>query len=368
MVDSSVKHKVLIVDDTPENIQILMETLKGEYAIVAAINGQKALQMAVADPTPDIILLDIMMPGLDGYQVCEKLKADEKTADIPVIFVTAMSEAEDEQKGLDLGAVDYITKPIQPGLVKARVRNQLELKQHRDHLGELVKERTQELEITRDATINSLATLAEYRDPETGGHIKRTQNYIKILSEKLRENPKFTDFLDDMTLEQLFKSAPLHDIGKVGVKDSILLKPGKLTDEEFEEMKHHTTYGQDTVFRVEMELGGDMETSFLRFAREIAYTHQEKWDGSGYPQGLKEEGIPISGRLMAIADVYDALISRRVYKPPFTHSKAVDIITEGKGQHFDPDMVDAFLEVREEIRTVAIEYADHDEEREALAQ
>lgn len=368
MSDSSVKHKVLIVDDTPENIQILMETLKGEYTIVAAINGQKALQMAAADPTPDIILLDIMMPGLDGYQVCEKLKADAKTANIPVIFVTAMSEAEDEQKGLDLGAVDYITKPIQPALVKSRVRNQLELKRHRDHLEELVKERTRELEVTQDATINSLATLAEYRDPETGGHIKRTQNYVKILAEKLKENPKFADFFDDTTIEQLFKSAPLHDIGKVGVADSILLKPGKLTDEEFEEMKKHTVYGSDTVFRVEMDLGGDVEQSFLRFAREIAYTHQEKWDGSGYPQGLKEENIPISGRLMALADVYDALISRRVYKPPFTHSKAVDIITEGKGQHFDPDMTDAFLEVHEEIRQIAIEYADHDEEREALAQ
>lgn len=368
MVDSSGKHKVLIVDDTPENIQILMETLKGEYAIVAAINGQKALQMAAADPIPDIILLDIMMPGLDGYQVCEKLKEDEKTQGIPVIFVTAMSEAEDEQKGLDLGAVDYITKPIQPGLVKARVRNQLELKQHRDHLEVLVQERTEELVTTQDATINSLATLAEYRDPETGGHIKRTQNYVKILAEKLRENPKFSDFLNERTIEQLFKSAPLHDIGKVGVPDGILLKPGKLTDEEFEEMKKHTTYGRDTVFRVELDLGGDVETSFLRFAREIAYTHQEKWDGSGYPEGIKGEEIPISGRLMAIADVYDALISRRVYKPPFTHTKAVEIITEGAGQHFDPDMVEAFQGVHEDIRMVAIEFADHDEEREALAQ
>lgn len=368
MVDSSGKHKVLIVDDTPENIQILMETLKGEYAIIAAINGQKALQMAATNPIPDIILLDIMMPGLDGYQVCEKLKADEKTANIPVIFVTAMAESEDEQKGLDLGAVDYITKPIQPGLVKARVRNQLELKQHRDHLEDLVEERTHELVVTQDATINSMATLAEYRDPETGGHIKRTQNYVRILAQKLTENPKFTDFLDDLTLEQLYKSAPLHDIGKVGVPDNILLKPGKLTDEEFAEMQKHTTYGRDTVFRVELELGGDVETSFLRFAREIAYTHQEKWDGSGYPERLAGENIPISGRLMAIADVYDALISRRVYKPPFTHTKAVDIITEGKGQHFDPDMVDAFLEVHEDIRMVAIEFADHDEEREALAQ
>ncbi|MFC1886178.1 HD-GYP domain-containing protein [Thermodesulfobacteriota bacterium] len=368
MVDHSEKSRLLIVDDTPENIQILMETLKDEYTIAASISGQKALQMAAADPVPDLILLDIMMPGLDGYQVCEKLKAGDKTKNIPVIFVTAMAEEADEQKGLNLGAVDYIAKPFRPGLVKSRVRNHIELKRHRDHLEELVKERTKELVITQDATINSLATLAEYRDPETGGHIKRTQNYVKALSIKLKDHPSFSDFFDDDTIDQLFKSAPLHDVGKVGVPDHILLKPGKLTDEEFEEMKKHTTYGHDTIFRVELELVGDVEKSFLRFAREIAYTHQEKWDGSGYPQGLKEDGIPVSGRLMALADVYDALISRRVYKPPFTHSKAVDIITEGKGQHFDPDMVDVFLEIHEDIRQIAIEYADHDEEREALAQ
>jgi len=367
MMDSSDKPKVLIVDDTPENIQILMETLKDEYKIVAAINGQKALQMAPLEPVPDIILLDIMMPGLDGYQVIEKLKADEKTRDIPVIFVTAMVEEEDEQKGLDLGAVDYITKPFRPGLVKSRVRNHLELKRHRDNLEELVQERTRELVLTQDATINSMATLAEYRDPETGGHIKRTQNYVKALATKLINNPKYKDFFDDKTIEELFKSAPLHDIGKVGVSDNILLKPGKLTDEEFEEIKKHPVYGRDTIFRVELELGGDVDQSFLRFAKEIAYTHQEKWDGSGYPQGLKAEDIPISGRLMAIADVYDALISKRVYKSPFTHSKAVEIIAEGKGQHFDPDMVDAFLEIEEEFRQTALEFADFDEEREALS-
>lgn len=362
------KQKILVVDDTPANIQILMETLKDEFAIVAAVTGQKALQMAAADPVPDLILLDIMMPGLDGYQVCEKLKADEKTRDIPVIFVTAMTDEENEQKGLDLGAVDYITKPFQPGLVKSRIRNHIDLKRHRDHLEELVRERTEELVRTQDATINSLATLAEYRDPETGGHIKRTQNYVKALAVKLKDHPKFSGFFDDITIEQLFKSAPLHDVGKVGVPDHILLKPGKLSDDEFEEMKKHTTYGHDTIFRVELELGGEVEESFLRFAREIASTHQEKWDGSGYPEGLKGEDIPISGRLMAIADVYDALISRRVYKAPIPHSKAVEIIREGKGNHFDPDMVEAFLEIHEEFRQIAIEYADHDEEREALSQ
>jgi putative two-component system response regulator len=275
-----------------------------------------------------------------------------------------MTDEGDEQKGLDLGAVDYITKPFQPGLVKARVRNQLELKRHRDHLEVLVKERTAELELTQEVTIESMATLAEYRDPETGGHIKRTQRYVKALAERLMDNPKFSDVLNNKTIEMLYKSAPLHDIGKVGVQDSILLKPGKLTDEEFDEMKKHTTFGKDAIHAAGERLGPE---SFLKYAEEIAYTHQEKWDGSGYPQGLKGEEIPLSGRLMAVADVYDALISKRVYKPPFPHKKAVAIIEEGKGQHFDPDMTDAFLDLEEEFRQIAIEFADFEEEREALS-
>lgn len=364
MDEKAARQKVLIVDDTPENIQVLMETLKGDYAIVAAINGEKALQMAAVQPPPDIILLDIMMPGMDGYEVCETLKKDENLRNIPVIFVTAMTDEQDEAKGLELGAVDYVTKPFRPHLVKSRVKNHLELKRHRDHLEELVRERTRQLELTQEATIESLASLAEYRDPETGGHIRRTQNYVKSLALKLHASDKFQDFLNDQTIEMLYQSAPLHDIGKVGVEDRILLKPGKLTDDEFEQMKKHTTFGRDAIRASSKKLGTD---SFLKYAEEIAYTHQEKWDGSGYPQGLKEEDIPVSGRLMALADVYDALISRRVYKPPFPHSKAVAIIEEGKGSHFDPDMVDAFLEIHEEFREIAIEYADHEEEREALA-
>lgn len=365
MSDIPSMQKVLIVDDTPENIQVLMETLKDEYRIVAAINGEKALQLANADPMPDIILLDIMMPGMDGYEVCKRLKADEKTVAIPVIFVTAMTQEENEQKGLDLGAADYITKPFQPGLVKARVRNHLELKRHRDHLEALVLERTRELQMTQEVTIESMGALAEYRDPETGGHIKRTQNYVRLLAEHLKNHPKFKAVLDDETADLLYKSAPLHDIGKVGIPDIILLKPGRLTDEEFEEMKKHTLMGRNAIRASSKRLG---DNSFLRIAVEIAYTHQEKYDGSGYPQGLKKEEIPVSGRLMAIADVYDALISKRVYKPPFSHSKAVSIIKEGKGRHFDPDMVDAFLEIQEAFRKVALDFADFEEEREALRQ
>ena len=218
MVERSVdKHKVLIVDDTPENIQVLMETLKEDYAIVAAINGEKALKMAAAEPTPDIILLDVMMPEMDGFEVCRRLKADEKTRDIPVIFITALSDAEDEARGLTLGAVDYLNKPFNPDLVKARIRNHLELKSYRDRLETLVRERTRELALTQAITIESLATLAEYRDPETGGHVKRTQNYVKALAAQLKDHPRFSDELTEDTIEQLYRAAPLHDIGKVNL-------------------------------------------------------------------------------------------------------------------------------------------------------
>jgi putative two-component system response regulator len=236
---------------------------------------------------------------------------------------------------------------------------------HRDHLEELVKERTMQLELTQEVTIESMGTLAEYRDPETGGHIKRTRHYVKALAKHLQNHPKFKDFLTDAVVDLLYKSAPLHDIGKVGVKDSILLKPGKITDEEFNEMKKHAAYGRDVIAIQEEKLGED---SFLHHAGLIAGSHHEKWDGSGYPDGLAGDDIPIEGRLMAIADVYDALISRRVYKPPFPHEKAVAIIAEGKGRHFDPDMVDAFLALEDTFRQIGYEYADFDEERENLRQ
>ena len=357
--------RVLIVDDTPENIQVLMETLKGEHALMAAKDGEKALRLATTDPQPDLVLLDIMMPGLDGYEVCRRLKADVRTKDIPVLFITALAEEEDEARGLALGAVDYITKPFRPGLVKIRVRNQLELKRHRDNLDELVRERTREITLIKEVTIESLATLAECRDPETGGHIKRTQNYVKALAQQVMGHPRFAPLIDDAMIELLYISAPLHDVGKVGVPDSILLKPGKLTAEEFEEMKKHTLYGRDSLAKAEEKLGGN---SFLRLARDIAHCHHERWDGTGYPQGLAGDDIPVAARLMAIADVYDALISRRVYKPPFPHAQALEIIAEGQGSHFDPDLCAAFLDMEDAFRRIALAYADFEEERANLAQ
>jgi len=362
MMDLS-EFTVMVVDDTESNIDVLVNTLEDSYDVRVAMDGKSALEDIMEEP-PDLILLDIMMPGMDGYEVCQKLKSDRATRNIPVIFLTAMTEEKDEAKGLALGAVDYITKPFSPDLVKARVKNQLELKKHRDHLEELVQERTKELALTQEVTIYSLSSIAETRDSSTGGHILRTQRYVKLLAEQLKHHPSFQHFMNDRTIDLLFKSAPLHDIGKVGVPDKILMKPGKLTDEEFEEMKKHTTYGRDALRIAEQKLGSN---SFMRYAREIAYTHQEKWDGSGYPEGLKGDQIPISGRLMAIADVYDALISKRVYKPPFTHQKAVSIIAEERGNHFDPEMVDAFVAIADDFRLIAIELADSEEEKAVLA-
>ena len=355
---------VLIVDDNTTNLQLLHETLDGTgYRLLIAKNGRTALAIA-GKANPSLILLDIMMPEMDGYEVCRRLKSEEKTKQIPVIFITALADEDDEAKGLELGAVDYITKPFNPALVRARVRIHLELKQHQNQLEQLVKERTRRLELTQAVTIESLATLAEYRDPETGGHIKRTQNYVKVLAKHLKNHPRFQSELNDEIIDLLYMSAPLHDLGKIAVPDNILHKAGKLSDEEFAEMKKHTNYGHDALRITEQKLG---ENSFLRYARQIAYTHQEKWDGSGYPNGLKGDAIPLSGRLMALADVYDALISKRVYKPPFSHEKAVEIILEGKGTHFDADIVDAFVALEETFRNIALSFADHEEERQMLS-
>jgi putative two-component system response regulator len=355
---------ILLVDDNTVNLRVLHEVLDHPgHKLLIAKNGQTALAIA-RRALPALILLDIMMPEMDGYEVCRQLKAGDDTRHIPVIFLTALADAQDEAKGLALGAVDYLTKPIKPELVRARVRTHLELRRHRDHLENLVADRTRELLRIQTVMIESLATLAEYRDPETGGHIKRTQNYVKALANHLKDHPRFSHELNDETIDLLYQSAPLHDLGKVGVPDNILLKAGQLTDQEFEEMKKHTVYGHDALHITEKKLG---RNTFLRYAREIAFTHQEKWDGSGYPSGLREDEIPLSGRLMALADVYDALISKRVYKPPLPHGQAVQIILEGRGRHFDPDVVDAFIQLQDTFRNIALTFADYDEEREMLS-
>ena len=289
-----------------------------------------------------------------------------------MIFVTTKDEVDDEYKGFKVGCVDYITKPVSPPIVKARVRAHIALFDQNRVLEEKVRERTRELTHTQDLTIVSLAVLAEYKDNETGGHIRRTQHYVRLLAEHLSMLPKFRDILDEEMIELLYKSAPLHDIGKVGVPDSILLKPGRLTEEEFEIMKQHPVFGGDALSRAEQASGDSAATTFLRIGRQIAYMHHEKWDGTGYPYGLKAEKIPLPGRLMAIADVYDALISKRVYKPAFSHDRAVQIITLGDGRvmpgHFDPDALKIFAEHHDEFRKIALRFADHEEERALLSQ
>ena len=362
----SERQTILVVDDTPDNIALLSTLLKDRYKVRAANNGERALAIAAGQPRPDLILLDIMMPGMDGYEVCERLKVDPHTADIPVIFLTAKVQVEDEEFGLRLGAVDYITKPISPPIVLARVETHLTLKRARQFLQDRnayleaeVWRRSREVMAIQEVTIMAMASLAETRDNATGNHIRRTQHYVRALAQHLRHHPRFAAALNDETIELLFKSAPLHDIGKVGIPDRILLKPGRLTPDEFEIMKTHAALGRDAIAAAERYL--DTPDSFLRFAREIAYSHQEKWDGSGYPEGLWGEQIPLSARLMAVADVYDALISRRIYKPALPHEQAVAMIREGRDQHFDPDIVDAFLECAEQFRTIAARFADDEQ-------
>ncbi len=364
-LDVANKATILVVDDTPNNLALMSGLLKNQYKVKIANNGEKALRIAQADPLPDLILLDIMMPGLSGYDVIRELKAHPPTREIPVMFITAMSETEDERLGLELGAVDYITKPISPPILLARVETHLKIKRAADFLRDQnafledeVNRRTREIQAIQDVTILAMASLAETRDNETGNHIRRTQHYVRLLANRLKTHPRFGYFLSEKTIELLFKSAPLHDIGKVGIPDHILLKPGRFTPEEFEIMKTHTTLGRDAILAAEKHLG--MEVSFLDLAKEIAYYHQEKWDGSGYPTGASGDQIPISARLMAVADVYDALISRRPYKEGMPHEQAVEIMRQGRGSHFDPDVLDAFLALREDFRTVALTYADSD--------
>ena len=364
-LDFVAKKTILVVDDTPDNLALMSDLLKDIYKVKIANNGEKALRIAQSDAPPDLILLDIMMPGMDGYEVCRQLKAHSLTQDIPVIFLTAKAEVEDEKMGLELGAVDYLTKPISPPIALARVKNHLLLKSSADFLRDksvfLEKEvvlRTQEVMAVQDVTILTMASLAETRDSETGNHIRRTQFYVKALAEKLKTNPRFSGILTESYINVLFKSAPLHDIGKVGIPDRILLKPGRFEPHEFEIMKTHTTLGRDAIEHAEQTLGTPVP--FLSMAKEIAYSHQEKWDGSGYPQGLAGEDIPLCARLMAVADVYDALISRRVYKEGMPHEKAVQIMIDGRGSHFDPDLIDAFIELQEEFRAIAKRFHDTD--------
>ena len=347
------RHVVLIVDDTPANLQVLGDMLEEQgYEVLVATNGHDALESASASPAPDLILLDIMMPDMDGFEVCRRMKADPDLRKIPVIFISALGMTEQKIEGFRAGAVDYVVKPFQAEVVLARVNTHVQLKLHQDNLQLLVQQQTRELVRAKEATIASMAIMAEFRDPETGAHIQRTAHYVRLLLQEMNLCSAKPLSRDDMDL--LFQSVPLHDIGKVGVPDAILNKPGRLTETEFEEMKKHTIYGSEAIRRTEAILGA---SSFLRYARELAEFHHEKWDGSGYPHGLKGEAIPLCARLMMLADIYDALISKRPYKEPFSHEQAFEIITCGDGrikpEHFDPEVLRAFRQLHNEFDRIA---------------
>ncbi len=342
MNSASDKERILIVDDTPDNIDLLVGVLQPDYEIMAAINGERALKIARAPNKPDMILLDIMMPGLDGYEVCRQIKADPATSEIPVIFITAKSEVADETQGFALGAVDYITKPISPPIVRARVHTHLTLHDQRRAMAREVRERTRELHETRLEIIRHLARAAEFRDKDTGTHIIRMSHYSRLLGQAYGGNEEWVD--------RLFNAAPMHDVGKIGIPDHILLKPGKLDEAEWEVMKRHTTYGGEII--------GDNPSPLLQMARNIALTHHERWDGSGYPAGLKGEEIPLEGRIVALADVFDALTSVRPYKQAWTVEAAVAEMRQGAGKHFDPHLVTLFEGILPDCLNIQSRYGD----------
>ena len=354
---------LLIVDDQPENLAVLAEILSDHHRVRAARSGLQALRVAASPPRPDLVLLDIMMPGMDGFEVLERLRANPLTRAIPVIFVTALDDTRSEVQGLTAGAVDYISKPFIPAVVQARVRTHLELKWARDRLRDQntwleqeVSRRMEENTMIQEVSIRALAHLAEIRDLETGNHILRTQGYVLELAGRLRHHPRFSAVLTNHFIEVLVRSAPLHDIGKVGIPDQILRKPGPLDPQEWAVMKTHAALGAEAIAWAERSIPRQLE--FLTLAREIARWHHERWDGQGYPDGLSGEQIPLAARLMALADVFDALVSARVYKSALPFAEAREIIAKGRGTHFDPDAVDAFVAGFDAFAAIARRYQD----------
>ncbi len=348
---------VLVIDDDPTNLRFLGEILKESYQPFLAPSGERAL-LFLSTRVPDLILLDVEMPGMNGYDVIRALKKNPAWAGIPVIFLTGQEGRDKEQLALDLGAVDYILKPISAGIVRSRVGLHIELTHYRRGLEKMVDMRTLQLRRTQDAILDILANMTSFRDNETGEHIKRTTIYTEIMVRNLREHNHPRYQIDERYAESIVKAAKLHDIGKVAVPDNILLKPARLSSLEFELIKQHTIYGAQILDAAIEGLGPGESSYFLTVAREIIATHHEKWDGSGYPKGLSGEQIPLSGRVLAIVDVYDALISHRPYKPGFRHEAAIRTITEDAGLHFDPKLVELSVNVFDKFREIATRHQD----------
>jgi len=367
VLEPAFKPTVLVVDDTPDYLTQISALLKDHYRVQVANHGEKCIRIATAETGPDLILLDIMMPDLDGYEVLRRLKGYPATRDIPVIFLTARNQEEDERIGLELGAVDYITKPISPSILLARVANHLQLRAAREMLKERstsleieVFKRTRELALVRDVTIAAMATMAEIREGAVGRHLRRIQHYTHALAQQLRHHPRFAAALTATTIEQLFRAAPLHDLGRVGLPDRLLYKRGAYTPDEFEIVKRHPQLGREILEAAEGQVGGAGQ--FLALAKEIAYCHQERWDGSGYPQGLRGEAIPLSARLVAVADAYDTLTCRKLQEAAISHAAALESLKEGRGTRFDPDILDGLFQVEAEFHDIALKFQDSDED------
>lgn len=363
------KYSVLVVDDSEMNRDLLLRRLgKMDLELTEVGNGEEALE-AMKQHSFDLVLLDIMMPVMDGYETLEHMQENQDTQRIPVIMITALDDVESAVRCIDMGAVDYITKPFNPTLLKSRVTACLERKRLSDqdesrrlqtelsneYLSEQVREKVREISKSQLAAIFAMSKLAESRDPETGEHLERMREYCKVLSEQLSRMPKFRSIIDREFVDNIYAASPLHDIGKVGVDDSVLLKPGKLNAEEWTQMKLHPVIGAETLREVDRQHPGN---SFIKTGIAIAEGHHEKWDGSGYPYGKVGEDIPLVARVLALGDVYDALTSKRCYKEAFSHEKSVSIILEGDGNHFDPDIVLAFRETETEFMNIRNNFED----------
>ena len=359
------KKVILAVDDEPVVLSSLKATIDGEnYKFYGTTSGRSALRFMESHETPDLILLDVEMPDMNGYEVLSKLKARNETADIPVIFLTARSDDASELEGLSLGAADYIVKPTPPALLLKRIEvhllvqshkqlliaQQQELVEFNSNLQQMVAEKTKTVVELKNAVLITMAELVEYRDDITGGHIERTQSYLNILMNAMQKQGKYKEETTSWDFDLVFQSAQLHDVGKIAIKDSILQKPGKLTDEEFEIIKTHTTFGKAIIEKIQKKTP---EQAFLEYAKVFAVSHHERWDGNGYPNGLSRNEIPLLGRIMAVVDVYDALVSERHYKKAFSHEDAVRIISENAGKQFDPVIASLFLDVSDEFASVS---------------
>lgn len=371
------KANIAVLDDQIESLCQLVALLEPDYVVHSFTRGDDLIDHVSSGLPIDLVMLDAAMPAPDGMEVCRQLRDLPQMEEVPIIFMSAQGSSSDEAAGLAMGAADFVTKPFTPAIVLNRVGHHVRLSRavrlillQNELLDQRVAERTlelarrntelksalREISMTQDATIVALSSLAEARDIETGQHIQRTQRYVRTLAEQLAKMPRFAEVLPPDTIEMMAKSAPLHDIGKVAIPDRILLKPGRLDLDEFEVMKTHTEHGRKAIQMAEASMGGS--NTFLRHALDIAHAHHERWDGMGYPQGLAGEEIPLSARLMALADIYDALISKRVYKPAIPHDEAVQMIVGQRGLHLDPDVVDAFSAISPHFAAIAAELAD----------